>query len=1193
MRFTADLHIHSKYSRACSKDCDLEHLTWWARRKGVTLVGTGDFTHPAWFDHLRETLVPAEPGLFRLRDDLDREIARTLPPVLAAEPVRFMLSVEISTIYKRGERTRKVHHLVYVPGFEEAERFNARLGRIGNLGSDGRPILGLDSRDLLEITLESGEGSYLVPAHVWTPWFAVFGSKSGFDAIEECYVDLADHIFALETGLSSDPAMNWRVSGLDRYRLVSNSDAHSPPILGREATLFDTDLDYFAVLRALRTGEGHAGSLEFFPEEGKYHVDGHRKCDVRMEPQETRAHNGLCPECGKPLTVGVLSRVEELADRPEGFRPEGAADFRSLVPLPEIMSEILGVGPKSKRVVGEINKLTAALGPELKILQDVPVEEVETYSPQLAEALRRLRRGEVIREAGYDGEYGVIRLFEPGELARASAAATPSLFDDSLFDLPVAPAKPSPRQGRKGRAGASNDGQPAASPARDGAADDREALAVINGSDDPAVRPATQRPPASDGDQGGESRPSGHPGSSADATRRPPASGKDQDAGSRASGQPEGSLNTTRRPPTSSENQDAGSRTSGQPETSANTTRRPPTSSEDQDAEPHSSSRAGSPAVPAAATSLLDGLDPEQRAAAEITEGPLLIIAGPGTGKTRTLTHRLAHLVTAGGVPPEHCLAITFTRRAAEEMAERLAALAPAHAPRLTTATFHSLGVRILREQHERAGLGPRFGIADQAMRLAIAAEFTGDDRSARRLLTDLSNWRRTGGTPDARPDLADRYLATLRQRDLVDFDDLIALPVALLEDDPDLAAHYRDRYRWISVDEYQDVDDQQYRLLRQLAPPDGNLTAIGDPDQAIYRFRGADVGFFLRFQQDFPTARTVRLTRNYRSAAPILTAALQVISPTTLVPGRELHPMGAHPDVPVGLHRAVTEQAEASFVARTIEQLLGGASFHSFDSGRVDSDGAGGLGFSDFAVLYRTDRQARAVMAALTNAGLPFQKRSHDRLADRPGVERLLAELAYAPESGETAGVPIVKRLRVAADALLDRLPAGPADDESADDLPAQLNTALDLLKPLAERCGDDMERFRTELALGVEVDTWDPRADRISLLTLHASKGLEFPVVFLVGCEDGLLPLRPPGIRPEDLEEDHVNEERRLLFVGMTRAERHLYISHAAERVRQGAARATGRSPFLNDLDTAACQVVGEAVPRRKPREIQLRLL
>jgi len=1089
VRFIADLHIHSKYSRACSRDCDLEHLTWWARRKGVTLVGTGDFTHPAWFAHLKENLVPAEPGLFRLRDDLDRDIARRLPPRLAAAEVRFMLSVEISTIYRRGERTRKVHHLVYVPDFAAAEEFNRRLGRIGNLGSDGRPILGLDSRDLLEITLESGEGSYLVPAHVWTPWFAVFGSKSGFDAIEECYDDLAGHIFALETGLSSDPAMNWRVSRLDGYRLVSNSDAHSPPMLGREATVFDTDLDYFAVLRALRTGEGHAGTIEFFPEEGKYHVDGHRKCGVRMEPRETREHGGICPECGKPLTVGVLSRVEELADRPEGARPEGAAGYQSLVPLPEIMGEILEVGPKSKRVLTEIDKLTAALGPELAILQEVPVEEIAAHSPLLAEAIARLRRGEVIREAGYDGEYGVIRLFQPGELKRVAAPAAPALFADSLFGT---------------------------------------------GTAEPAAPQRTRR-------------------------RKPAAAGRAETAGPRRAPEPADAAAVTAEAP-------------------------PPA--------PGAGAEAGT-------GTLLDGLDPDQRAAAEITDGPLLIIAGPGTGKTRTLTHRIAHLVTGRGVPPEQCLAITFTRRAAEEMRERLTALVPDQAPRVTVATFHSLGLQILREQHERAGLSPSFGIADHARQLAVATEVTGDEKEARRLLAALSRHRRTGEGGPEQAEFAERYGKALRGQDLVDFDDLIELPVAMLEADPELAAAYRDRFRWISVDEYQDVDERQYRLLRLLAPPGGNIAAIGDPDQAIYRFRGADVGFFLRFQEDFPGARTVQLTRNYRSAPTIVTGALQVIAPVSLVPGRVLRPVGAHGDARIGLHEAADEQAEAEFVARTIEQMIGGASFHALDSGRVDSDGAQGLGFSDFAVLYRTDRQARAVMDALTRAGLPFQKRSHDRLADRPGVEPLLAELAYAdPAAGgaspdgaspDGAARPVLDRLRRAAQAVLDRTP-----EQERDQAAAEIHSAVELLRPLAERCGEDLDRFRTELALGVEVDTWDPRADRISLLTLHAAKGLEFPVVFVVGCEDGLLPLRQPGTAPEDLDEEQVREERRLLFVGMTRAQRHLYLSYAMQRTRHGAVRKTGRSPFLADLGRAVYERIGEPVRRRrKPRDVQLRLL
>ncbi|NUT47699.1 MAG: UvrD-helicase domain-containing protein [Saccharothrix sp.] len=991
MRFVADLHIHSKYSRACSRDCDLEHLTWWARRKGISLVGTGDFTHPAWYDHLTENLVEASPGLYRLRDDLDRDIDRTLPPSLASAPVRFMLSVEISTIYKRDDRTRKVHHLVYMPDLSAAARFNARLAKIGNLGSDGRPILGLDSRDLLEITLECG--GYLVPAHVWTPWFAVLGSKSGFDAVEDCYADLAHHVFAVETGLSSDPEMNWRVSGLDKYRLVSNSDAHSPPMLGREATVFDTELDYHSVRAALETGDGFAGSLEFFPEEGKYHVDGHRKCGVRMEPAETAAHRGICPECGKPLTVGVLSRVDELADRPTGARPPGAAGFTSLVPLPEIMSEIVGTGPKSKKVLAEIDKLTAALGPELVILQDVPVDDIAAHSTLLGEAVTRLRRGQVVRDAGYDGEYGVIRVFEPGELERRRSAF--ALFD---FDAP-------------------------------------EPSTVERPAPVPAPVPVVPEPVA----------------------------------------------------------------------------------------------------VTPSGSSLLDGLDPEQRAAAEVDGGPLLIIAGPGTGKTRTLTHRIADLVMSRGVPPSQCLAITFTRRAAEEMAERLAVLAPAAVGDLTIATFHSLGVLILRAHGASFGLSPSFEVADPDRQLAVALTVVDDEKEARALIASAD----------------ERYKKALRAQDLVDFDDLITLPPALLEESPTVVAAYRDRWRWVSVDEYQDVDEQQYRLLRLLAPADGNLTAIGDPDQAIYRFRGADVGFFLRFREDFPGARTVQLTRNYRSSAAVVTGALEVIAPSTLVPGRELRPMADHGSAPIAVHHASSEAAEAVFVARTIEQVLGGASFHAFDSGRVVGDGTQGLGFSDFAVLYRTDRQSRALVEALTQSGLPFQKRSHDRLADRPGVARIARDVAFA------AGATVLERVRAVA---------------------GEDHTAYEVLKPLAVECGDDFERFHTALALGVEVDTWDARADRISLLTLHASKGLEFPVVFIVGCEDGLLPLRWPG---ED-DAEAVDEERRLLFVGMTRAQRHLFLSHATGRPR---------SPFLAAL--RSFEQLGDGQPRRRRKGTQLSLL
>jgi len=418
MPFYADLHVHSKYARATSRDLDLEHMSLWAAKKGVTVLGTGDFTHPQWLSEIKEKLVPAEPGMFRLKPELERWCTEQFP-AFAQQPTRFLLEVEISTIYKKGGKTRKVHHLHYMPGLECAERFIARLARIGNLNADGRPILGLDSRNLLEITLEAGEGAYLIPAHIWTPWFAVLGSKSGFDSIEECYGDLTEHLFALETGLSSDPPMNRRLSRLDRFTLVSNSDAHSPGKIGREACKFDCALDYWAIREALRTGQGYGGTVEFFPEEGKYHLDGHRACGVRLEPAETRNNGGRCPACGKELTFGVLHRVDELADRADGFHPQRTAPFRSLVPLPEVLAEIHRVGPASRKVADNYERVVTALGPELFILEQAPIEDIlKAGFPVLAEGILRMREGRVFRRAGYDGEYGVIRVFADDESGR-------------------------------------------------------------------------------------------------------------------------------------------------------------------------------------------------------------------------------------------------------------------------------------------------------------------------------------------------------------------------------------------------------------------------------------------------------------------------------------------------------------------------------------------------------------------------------------------------------------------------------------------------------------------------------------------------------------------------------------------------------------------------------------------------------
>jgi uncharacterized protein (TIGR00375 family) len=992
-----------------------------------------------------------------------------------------MLSSEISTIYKRDERTRKVHHLLYAPSLDAVDSITRALGRVGNLASDGRPILGLDSRDLLEITLGGGEGCYLVPAHAWTPWFAVLGSQSGFDRVADCYADLAGHIFAIETGLSSDPEMNWRVSSLDDYRLVSNSDAHSPPMLGREATAFDLpEPGYFGIRQALRTGEGFGGTVEFFPEEGKYHLDGHRACGVRSTPQETQAAGGVCPVCGKKPTIGVQHRVDVLADRPEGYRVRGAADFASFVPLPEILGEIAGVGPKSKSVTAQVTALVERFGPELSILGDVPLGDLAAGAPSIvAEAIARLRRGEVRREAGYDGVYGTIRLFDPAELAGAA-----------LFDLP--------RPARKSTAGR-------AAPAAAGTAGPAAAPAGTGGSAVPADSPGTDF---------------------------------------------QGAVRTV-------------------------------------------------------------GLDPEQQAIVAHDDGPLLVVAGPGAGKTRVLTHTIARRIE-GGLPAERCLAITFTRRARDELRDRLAGLLDTRvATRVTVQTFHGIGLLILREQHALLGFGRDPQVADERIRNEVLRLLSAGDSPAA-LGTRIAEAKRARGAglaadselaADAGLDkLLAQYDAELRSRGLVDVDDLVTLPASLLADDPALAAGYRARWSDVFVDEYQDVDAQQYRLLCLLSAPGARICAIGDPDQAIYGFRGGDVGYFLRFAEDFGSTAepvtTVRLSRSYRSAPSIVRAAMQLIRPGTLVPGRELIPARTDiPDAPVLIRQVADDREEAEAIAASIEKMLGGASFHALDSLAVDSRDRTEhqLSFADFAVLYRTSPQAGLIMEALAKRGFPVQRRSHSRLAELPGVELITAALRAAVPDESPA--PVTELVAAAAEAALAALAAlaGPGGDGRTAGLTdragshreraaalAAIRGAAELLGPLAARAGTDLELFLGDLAAGTEADTWDPRADRITLLTLHASKGLEFPVVFIAGCDDGLLPLRSWHGADVDYA-----EERRLLFVGMTRATTRLTMLSAARRMLRGEVTDCTPSPFLSSIDQDLLDRHGpKSRSRRKPK-------
>ncbi len=425
MQYIADLHIHSPFSRATSKKSDLHGLFTWARIKGINVIGTGDFTHPGWFASIKENLVPAEPGFFKLKNEKDVAALDGFTPTDI--PVRFVLSSEVSCIYKRNGKVRKVHNLLYAPDFESVERINAKLASIGNIKSDGRPILGLDSRNLLEILLEQAPNGFLVPAHIWTPWFSIFGSKSGFDSVEECFDDLSEHVFALETGLSSDPDMNRRISALDKYTMISNSDCHSPSKLGREANLLDCDFDYFSMRDALKRGDGNGfkGTIEFFPEEGKYHFDGHRKCNVALDPEETRKINAICPVCNSCLTVGVMYRVLELADRDKPRYPAKTPGFKSLIPLQEVLSEIVGYGPASKKVLTEHARVVSLFGSEFNLFLNTDIEDInKRYSSTLGEAIKRMRECKVIKNSGFDGEFGTIKLFDEGEIQSKSRQLT-------------------------------------------------------------------------------------------------------------------------------------------------------------------------------------------------------------------------------------------------------------------------------------------------------------------------------------------------------------------------------------------------------------------------------------------------------------------------------------------------------------------------------------------------------------------------------------------------------------------------------------------------------------------------------------------------------------------------------------------------------------------------------------------------
>jgi DNA helicase-2/ATP-dependent DNA helicase PcrA len=939
MEVIADLHIHSRFSIATGQQADLEHLDLWGRYKGVQVVGTGDCTHPTWLAELTEKLTPVAEGTYELNQKMVLPLEIQGPFWEEVRPVRFLITGEVSTIYKKDGRVRKVHLLLVLSSLAAAERLSQRLGRLGNVTADGRPILGLDARHVLELTLETDPDALVIPAHIWTPWFSALGAKSGFDSLEECFEGRLEDIYALETGLSSDPPMNWQVSGLDRFLLVSNSDAHSPQKVGREANIFLTPPVYADLMRAIRTKEGFGGTLEFFPEEGKYHLDGHRKCGLRLMPQEAKRLGGRCPQCQKPLTLGVMHRVLDLADRESGTPAPSAKPYKSLVALPEILGEVLEANPGTKKVNQFYFRLLAKLGPELSILRHASLEKVaQEGGGLLALALAKMRRGEVNITGGYDGVYGDIRLLTPEER-------------------------------RQHRGQSAFWGQP-------------------------------EKPP-----------------NEPEAVAAPPV--------------PEAPL-------------------------------------PDTDAAPEAAARPADP--------LLAGLNDRQQAAVCHLGPPLIVQAGPGTGKTRALTHRLAWLLRRRQVPPESLLALTFTRQAAGEMVSRIQQLLPDFPglERLTIKTFHALGHQILTES------GYRREVADEPRR----REFLGGiarDLGLPLKSVDLAvvHWKQALLYPD---DVGEsvpgellaayrRYEALLERESLWDYEDLIARPVRLLLERPDLQARYQERFSHILVDEYQDVNEAQYRLFRALARSGTDIMVIGDPDQAIYGFRGARPEFFARFQDDWPGAVTCRFVETYRLPEPLLTAAARLLKADAASGGAMVSRQPG--DLPVVLVEEASPGAEARAIAREIEKLVGGLSHRGLEDHRLRyREDDGGIGFKDIAVLYRLHSLGAALERGLTEAGIPCQQA-------REGV--------------------------------------------------------------------------------GPEWEDLDLAAEKVKLLTLHAAKGLEFPYVFIAGCEAGLLPLEPEGGEPADPE-----EERRLLYVGLTRAQCQVVLTRARHRTLRGIKRRTQISPL-----------------------------
>ena len=1073
MKFIADFHIHSHFSIATSKQLIPEYLDYWAKLKGITVIGTGDFTHPGWIKELKEKLEPAEPGLFKLK----KEYLLNLPNFknLASfknKQTRFLLTSEISSIYKKNGKVRKVHNVIFSPDFETVEKIQQSLIKIGgNITSDGRPILGLDSKNLLEIALNASENIFFVPAHIWTPWFSVLGDKSGFDTIEGCFEDLTKYIFAVETGLSSNPPMNWICSFLDKFTLISNSDAHSPEKLGRNANRFDTELSYNAITNALKTGnpKEFLGTIDLFPQEGKYHYDGHRKCNICWDPVQTLKNERICPVCGKKVTVGVMNRVVQLSDRDE-YR-KNINPFQSIIPLKEIISEIEGVGPNSKKVDKIYFSLLQKLGSELDILLDIPIEKIKDYDQIYAEAIRRMRNNEIYIKEGFDGEFGIIKVFHDDDIK--ALKSQDSLFGN-FYELKTPP---------------------------------KRKLINFDLEEFHKLKEKQEK----------------------DITE-PQKNQKDMKF--------EGS-------------------------------------------------------------NLLENLNPEQKKAVEHFEGSALIIAGPGTGKTRVIAVRIAHLIKKKKIKPENILAITFTNKASEEMKNRVQNLLDEkNAEQVTISTFHAFGYNFLKQNIHKTGRKENFSIIDEDDKKRMISQ---NFQIEKKKIGEISN-QITKSKQDLKEtkDISDKdfreifsnYETILKEQNLFDLDDLIYQTVRIFKKNSEILSRTQKEFQWILIDEFQDINFAQYKMIRFLAPnKNSNICVIGDPNQAIYGFRRSDVKFIEKIIKDFPKTKIYKLQRSYRCSENILSASHKIISDKI---AEKSFLQGIQSDVKIKIAENRTDKSEAEFVARTIEQMMGGLGFFSMDSQVTEGQENEEISsLSDFAVLCRIKAQMKFLEKAFIDHKIPYQKIGTESLFSNDPVKTIIEILKFIQNPEQTfLRDKLSNNLKIKELDYFREISNKPVSEivhkiieryfsehKEKEEIQKLINFASNY---------NNLQNLLKNISLGTEIDTFQPELEKVTLMTLHAAKGLEFQCVFIVGCEDGLLPYSLFESQKSDLE-----EERRLLYVGMTRAKKFLYLTNAKKRFLMGKEYRQTRSPFLDRIEKEMIEFSRSEYKRKEKKDdLQMKL-